>query len=105
RRRDRSADIADAHSAVPADPDRGASYDGFDTLVSIDDAAHRERAADVGVVTLPEGAVNLVPTPDHAARRTAPHLADPKRLRAHLAAAAPSRLCLLDWSDHGPPFR
>jgi hypothetical protein len=37
--------------------------------------------------------------------RTASHLANPKRVRAHLAAAPARRLRPLDWSDYGPPFR
>jgi hypothetical protein len=90
RRRDVWAAVADAHSTVPAEPFWSADYDGYDgydTVVSL------------------EAAANLVPAPDHAASRTAPRGENPKRLLAHLAAAAPCRLCLLDWSDHGPPFR
>lgn len=102
RRREWAA-VADAHTAVPAEPDRGADYDGFDALVSREAAGNLDPTADGGAPS--DVAVNLVPAPDHAASRTAPHVANPKRLGAHLAAAAPCRLCPLDWSDHGPPFR
>lgn len=95
--RDARAAVANAHSAVPAQPDRGNDDDGFDSLAGLDAAA-------VNVVV----AVNPVRAPDHAEGvRTVPRLANPKQPRAVVAAAASAAACRLcpDWSDHDQPFR
>jgi hypothetical protein len=99
RRRDAGAAVAHAHSAVPARSHRDngdAHRDNAD--------AHRDSANPYhGAIRTIDLAV-LYAESDSVP--TASHLAKPKRRRTYLAAAASScRNCLLDWSDHGPPFR
>jgi hypothetical protein len=100
RRRHACAAVADAHSAVSAHPHR----DDSDTYrVDADFIVDDAEGAIALRVDDAEGAIAL----RHAQKagvRTGARRAYPRRLCAHLAAAAAFRLCLLDWSDHGPPF-
>jgi hypothetical protein len=101
QRRDARAALVHAHSAVSAHPhrdDANTHHDGAD--LTIDDANTHHNGADL--ILDVAGALYHRPI---ACIRTASRLANPKRPVTHLAVAAAHRICLLDWSDHGPPFQ
>ena len=107
-RGDGPAAVANAHSAVPAQSDRGADHDDRHRPAGLDLADDRDLDRDLAGDRDLDLAVNHLPVPgDSPGVRTAARLPNPKRLRAVVAAGASSAACRLcpDWSDHDPPFR
>jgi hypothetical protein len=104
RRRDAREPVAHAHSAVSARPHREDSdTHRVGTVLTIENI---NRTIDDAIADRTIGVAGALYHAETESVHTASRLADPKRRRAHLAAAtAACRLCLLDWSDHGQPFR